>query len=600
MIVPMAKVEVLGPRRRLGEALAFLQRQGVLQLRPLPDELGLGRIPLSAGEAQEAERLERIARRAAEVLASLPQRRSGGAAILDLAGVEAAQAGLDELAARRAVLEAERDIVARYGRLLAALAPLQPGTPNVEAPHRLGVMVNRDPQVLDLLAEEMARLTGGAFDLQWAQVDERHLGVLLAVPERCAREASALLFERGMEEMKLPAPYAGQALGETLALLARREREIPGEVSELERAGEAWSARWSGSLRATLRDARVRLGRLRAASQCGETSHAFVATGWIPREQLAALAQAIDPCFAIVEVPIVAEDEVPVVLRNRAAVRPFELLLTLVGLPRYGSIDPTPYLAVFFPVFFGLILGDAGFGVIGLGLAVYARRRGLNRDAASIALWCAASAIVFGILFGEAFGGLGERIGLRPVLFDRRSAFLALLALAVGLGMCHVALGLALGAVDAARHHRVREAVGRAARLGMLVACAAGVVAGSAVAAAAALGLMMVVAVAAEGPMAILELVLSLGNVLSYARLMALGLASVLLAEVANSLGATLHPAPLGIALAILLHAANFALALVSPTIAALRLHYVEFFDKFFEGGGSPYQPFSLASQEVA
>jgi V/A-type H+-transporting ATPase subunit I len=102
-------------------------------------------------------------------------------------------------------------------------------------------------------------------------------------------------------------------------------------------------------------------------------------------------------------------------------------------------------------------------------------------------------------------------------------------------------------------------------------------------------------AILAEGPLAALDLVLGLGNVLSYARLMALGLASVMLAEVANLVASTLEPAGAGVALAVLLHAVNFSLGLISPTVAALRLHYVEFFEKFYDEGGAPYRPFALA-----
>jgi V/A-type H+-transporting ATPase subunit I len=99
---------------------------------------------------------------------------------------------------------------------------------------------------------------------------------------------------------------------------------------------------------------------------------------------------------------------------------------------------------------------------------------------------------------------------------------------------------------------------------------------------------------AGGGPMALLEVVLSLGNVLSYARLMALGVASVMLAEVANHLAGAVRPLAAGLALAVLLHAVNFTLGLMSPLIASLRLHYVEFFEKFYEAGGRPYHPFAL------
>ena len=89
-----------------------------------------------------------------------------------------------------------------------------------------------------------------------------------------------------------------------------------------------------------------------------------------------------------------------------------------------------------------------------------------------------------------------------------------------------------------------------------------------------------------------LELLKSCGNILSYARLMAIGVSSVILAEVANSIGGILGSVALGITVALIFHGLNFVLGVFSPTIHSLRLHYVEFFSKFFQPGGKPYQPF--------
>jgi V/A-type H+-transporting ATPase subunit I len=93
------------------------------------------------------------------------------------------------------------------------------------------------------------------------------------------------------------------------------------------------------------------------------------------------------------------------------------------------------------------------------------------------------------------------------------------------------------------------------------------------------------------GLLAPFELVRHLGNIISYARLMAVGLASVLLAYVANSLAGQAGSVWVGITAAVLLHAFNIVLGVFAPTVHALRLHYVEFFSKFFESGGRPYRP---------
>lgn len=160
-----------------------------------------------------------------------------------------------------------------------------------------------------------------------------------------------------------------------------------------------------------------------------------------------------------------AAEDAPVVLSNPPLFRPFESIVRMLPLPVYGTMDPTPFVAVFFPMFFGMILGDIGYGIVlaGLGLVLHHRATpgSIARVASEIAGPCAAFSIIFGALYGEFFGDLGRRwFGLHALAFDREESVFAALAVAAGIGVVHIVLGLAVGMATSWRRER-RHAIGR-------------------------------------------------------------------------------------------------------------------------------------------
>jgi V/A-type H+-transporting ATPase subunit I len=205
--------------------------------------------------------------------------------------------------------------------------------------------------------------------------------------------------------------------------------------------------------------------------------------------------------------------------------------------------------------------------------------------------------VIFGFLFGEFFGDLGRHwFGMR-FWFNREEAIVPFLGLAVALGLVHVLLGLGLGVASALRGHP-RIALGRgltALMIILIVICllAAFEILPAALFSPAVIALLIAfpALILVEGIVAPVELLSTLGNILSYARIMALGTASVMLAVVANRMVGALGSTLVGVMFALLFHLVNFALGLFSPTIHALRLHYVEFFGKFYSPGGTQYRP---------
>ncbi len=349
-------------------------------------------------------------------------------------------------------------------------------------------------------------------------------------------------------------------------------------------------------------------------SQFGETDMSFVVVGWIPAKDFeqvrSTLNQKIGDSLLVLPLPLTSElkKRAPIALDNPAVTRPFESLVKLLALPRYGHLDPTQLMAFFFPIFFGMMLGDVAYGAILLLIGLIALRKykkGIIRDVLLTLVMGSAWAIVFGFLYGEAFGTLGEKIGLHPLWFDRVSAenVAAFLVMTIVIGAVHITLGLILGIWEAIRDRSRSHLLERGGMLVglvslfMIIAVVRGYLPdGLMTPAIVALIIGIVLLSASLGWLGILmgpiEFIGLIGNVLSYLRIAAIGLASVYLAKVANEVAGLVGSAIVGIIIAVLIHSLNLVLGAFSPTIHSLRLHYVEFFRKFYEGGGRPYQPF--------
>jgi V/A-type H+-transporting ATPase subunit I len=298
----------------------------------------------------------------------------------------------------------------------------------------------------------------------------------------------------------------------------------------------------------------------------------------------------------------------PVLMRNVALARPFESLVRFLDLPRPGTLDPTGLMTLFLPLIFGAMVGDVVYGLLLLVAAAWAKRRftepGLLRDTSSVLLVGSVWAVVFGFVFGEALGNLGkDLLGYDWALwFYRPEGLVPLLLFALALGATHVVLGLLLGIWQGWQERHRGEVVEPFGTLlaiaGVfgLAGLAAGMLPGGLVTpAVAAVIVGLVLMMTAHGAMGLLmgplELIGALGNVLSYLRIAAVGLASAYLAIVANEFAAV-GPLWLGVIIAAFFHALNLALAGFSPMIQAMRLHYVEFFSKFYAGGGRMFRPF--------
>jgi V/A-type H+-transporting ATPase subunit I len=610
----MTRARLLGPRERLDEVLGAVQDAGLVHLaEPVPVG-ALRPLEMSPQEERESRHLRDLVRDLESVSNLLPPTRTGpeGAPAYAAWARQARRLRreVDRLDARSREIEEERSQLARFEQFIQAFRGLLPAGNGARTHSYHLVLRGEDEEAVARLRDGLAKVIGDQFMLETATLPTGERAAALVVHTPDAPRVERLLAQAGIHELPMPARYAGRTLGQVAPELAERRRGLDGELEGLAvRRRELVSAAAPELLRArpAVED---RLLALAARERAATTARSFVLEGWVPTAGFGRLGRQLRDRFGeSLVIEAVAQEEwqganAPVVLTNPRLFRPFEAVTRMMPLPAYGSIDPTPFVAVFFPMFFGLILGDFGYGAVLAVLALWLRRRGAPgstlRAVAEILGACAAFTVAFGVAFGECFGDLGRRaLGIRPLLFDREESLMPFLGLAVAIGLVHISLGLVLGIVNTARGHP-RQAVGRGAALAMLAFIVVALLAafdvlpgGFFTPAVIALLLAFPVLVVAEGIIAPIEFLSTLSNVLSYARIMALGTASVMMAVVANRLAGSVGSVLVGVLFGLLFHLVNFALGIFAPTIHGLRLHYVEFFGKFYSPGGQEYRPFS-------
>jgi V/A-type H+-transporting ATPase subunit I len=497
----------------------------------------------------------------------------------------------------------------RYERVLAALYPLLEDATEIENLELMGVILERKRMgILPLLEKELGRITSGRFRIYTRPMDKDNVAAILAYPKERDKTVRTLFSEENIAEIRLPSSYEGKPLATTLRLLIRHQRELPEQIDELDRQIDLFSSRWYGTLSRIREVLRERLDEFQSLALSARSRHTFFLRGWLPEDKVEMMLGVVKSNFGdeVLVEAIPAQfhehDRVPVQLQNAPFVRVFEPLVRLLALPKYGSLDPTPFMAFFFPLFFGFILGDIAYGLVLLGLSAWCFRkygnRPLVRSLSAVFMLSGISAAVFGVLFGEFLGNLGELWGLHPLLMDRAHMTIPLLFIAIGLGFAHIVLGFTLNMIISIRQRQHKRWVAALANIMSLTGLIVIIISASGyLPIGDHIGIFLLVPgifllIFSEGLMGPLEFLKTFGNVLSYARLMAIGVASVVLAQVANMIGQTSESIAVGIMVALIFHTLNFVLGVFSPTIHSLRLHYVEFFSKFYQPGGKPYKPF--------
>jgi V/A-type H+-transporting ATPase subunit I len=626
MKLKMTRVQIIGLKTALTAAVRSLHRLACVQIENSTDAAGVPVRPLhlDTDSVRAQERLTFLVARIEGLLGALGHADSAPLRITsDADCIPEAEAGLETLGpqvqaliAQRESLLAEQASLPRYEATLRKLLPIVPPSAHDAANVSIGVLVSRAHlAVLDLITEQVLTLSEGRAEIVAEDVDSATRALFIVLPRETAPEVEKVLGREDISRLRLPTGFSDQPPDVAVAALHRRLAVIPQELaaveSQLMPLAQAWRPRlahWQTCLRSRLEEFNV-------LSRLGETDQTFVIFGWTPERDVprlrSALATEVGDLVVLQTLPLTGADHprVPIALANPPPARPFQSLVRLLALPSYAGIDPTLLMAFFLPMFFGMILGDVGYGSLLLLLCGYGlwrfKKPGTLRDVIQVLAFGSAWSLLFGVLYGEAFGTLGEHWGMRPVWLDRASPdqVTGLLLFALAVGVVHITLGLLLGVWEAvrerSRHHLLERGGMLVGLIGLFVIVSTTIKwlpPGFMTPGVAILIVGVVVLGASLGWVGILagpiEFIGLIGNILSYLRLAAIGLASLYLARVANDLAGSLGNMVVGVIVAVLIHALNLIMGAFSPTIHSLRLHYVEFFRKFYEGGGRPFEPF--------
>ena len=359
------------------------------------------------------------------------------------------------------------------------------------------------------------------------------------------------------------------------------------------------------------------------------TKSTVVMEGWIPAEREEELIKVFDEfgcAWETVEPEECEYPEVPVKLKNNKITNALNMVTDMYSLPAYGSLDPNPLMAPFFILFYGLMMADMGYGLIMIIAALVAMKKIKPRKGTlsfcQLLLYGGISTFIMGALTGGFFGNaleqigiilnLGEGWGVLPSLFNPMTDSMVVLIGAMVLGLIHLNTGMVINFVKKTRRGQLADAIWEEGALWVtligiiLFALKIGNISGVPVVLV--IGLLMVFyggSRSAKGFGKLLSIFTTFyntatgwfGDILSYSRIMALMLAGSVIATVFNTIGAIANNIVFFAIIFIIGHSLNFALNLLGCYVHDLRLQCLEYFGKFYEDGGRPFDPLEVKTQ---
>jgi V/A-type H+-transporting ATPase subunit I len=494
-------------------------------------------------------------------------------------------------------------------------------------------------------------------------IEMRISGNIIAIACESGRSAEVqmALGELGSKPIQVPT-----GKGSTEDVLRDAKKRISELTTSIESNGKKttdWSEKHGRLLLAVNEHLEREEEILTGHVKCAVTSHAYAFEAWVPRKDAEGTIASLKNVSSHVSIrkyveshghghddEDIPEAKPPVEFKNPALAKPFQSLTELVGRPAYSTTDPTFMMMVTFPIFYGMMLGDVGYGLVLLALALTLRLKightPFGATASTILTWMAAWTMIWGVLYAEAFGFIIDEWGPMagfyhwthdsfhvPAFFAETlnmnhtyipfhrvgGALVDYVLLSIYLGATHLVLGFSIGFINVFRAHGFAAAFFEKGSWLMILFGGFGHIfrymtdtsyglfdlTGWSITILLGIACLIVGLAVFEkfgwvgglimGPIETFGL---LANTLSYLRIMAVGVAGVKIAELGNELGyhtMVTTGSPFVMAAAFVLwvsvHVFAILLGILSPSIHAARLHFVEWMSKFHDGSGAAFSP---------
>jgi V/A-type H+-transporting ATPase subunit I len=666
----MAKVEIIGPKSEFLDLLSLLHEHGKIHVEDLTKKIQTGELPVRKMEIDSEEvriydELDESLLRVRAILKTLTEPADGVDAVrrraeydrlwaltpdelcVDIRGlIDEVEDRTADLAQLHTAAESELALLSRYEPILSKIQPLAKQIVVTGAFDSVALLIERRYKAgLEALQRELDKITNSQCEIISTDIDENTTAAIVVYGRQFADAVHKFLSMENVNQIRLPQDFQDMPLDEAYQEIRQRKVDLPKELDHIRDELAEMSRKWYTRL-STARDVLVdRIDQIVAIPKFGSTDYAFLIDGWIPVDDLPELRERVKKAFGdeiVISQSAIDQREyenAPVQLKNAAWAEPFQSLLGFMGTPKYGTYDPTWMLAFFYPLFFGMIVGDIGYGAIMLGTVIWLRQKFKDNAGVHIATSvlgpAATSVVFFGFVYGEFFGNLlggkfldlireiwvlGGQFGfghppagalvILPFERTKQEMVVVFLIIAVGVGLIQVLLGLGLGIYNGVRTKHWKHVYEKsgifAFVVGFVVLILAVVFAtwlqGLAAWVQAVGGLLLFVglvyAIKGGQLLGAIESISALAHVASYLRIMAVGLAGAIFAEAVNGVAQQAGNPVIGLIIAIPLQSLNFIIAAFSPNIHAVRLNFVEFFGNFYEAGTTEYRPFHKSGGE--